>query len=170
MNRLIVILFIAAAAWSCSNKRHDEKLKQAPGIAQMADINRQLLIKDRERILSYIERKGLDMAETSSGLWISSVFAGNKGIKEGSTVKLEYKCSLLDGTRLYDSASDGIMTFTIGRSDVPAGLNEGVKMLEKGDSAVMILPNHLAYGLLGDDNKVPARSVLVYGIKVIEAY
>ncbi|MFO7755761.1 MAG: FKBP-type peptidyl-prolyl cis-trans isomerase [Bacteroidales bacterium] len=135
---------------------------------QLTEINRQLQIKDRERIIRYIERKGLDMKETGTGLWVSASAAGTGRISEGSRVRIEYTCSLLDGTVIYSSDEDGMMSFELGRSDVPAGLNEGVKLLDEGSEAILILPSYMAYGLLGDDKKVPSRAVLVYDIKVVE--
>ena len=55
----------------------------------------------------------------------------------------------------------------IGRSEMAAGLNEGLKMLKPGGEAVFIIPPFLAYGLKGDGNKIPARSIIVYEIKMI---
>ncbi|MBS0011613.1 MAG: FKBP-type peptidyl-prolyl cis-trans isomerase [Bacteroidales bacterium] len=135
---------------------------------QLAEINRQLVIKDRERIMSYIERKGLDMRETGTGLWISADATGKGDIREGDRVALEYKCSLLDGTVVYDSNKDGMMNFVVGRSDVPSGLDEGVKLLAEGDEAILIMPGYLGYGLLGDEKNIPPRSILVYSIKLVE--
>jgi FKBP-type peptidyl-prolyl cis-trans isomerase len=30
------------------------------------------------------------------------------------------------------------------------------------------MPPHLAYGLIGDDNKIPARAIIVYDVEVID--
>ncbi|MDZ7738751.1 MAG: FKBP-type peptidyl-prolyl cis-trans isomerase [Bacteroidales bacterium] len=138
----------------------------SPG--QLTEINRQLQIKDRERIIRYIERKGLDMKETATGLWVSATAADTDRIGDGDHVSLDYTCKLLDGTLLYTSEKDGMLNFEIGRSDVPAGLNEGVKHLDEGSEATLIIPSYLAYGLMGDDKKVPSRAVLVYEIRLVD--
>ena len=150
-------------------KRGSEKKAEPGKISreQLAEINRQLMIKDRERIISYIERKDLDMKETGTGLWLSVIKKGRGSISEGNRVKLDYTCRLLDGTLVYDSDKNGIMSFEVGRSDVPAGLNEGVKLLGEGSEAIFIMPAYLAYGLLGDNNKIPPRAILVYELEVI---
>ncbi len=43
----------------------------------MADLNRYLVQKDRERIESYIERRNLKMTESPSGLWYMIKSEGN---------------------------------------------------------------------------------------------
>jgi FKBP-type peptidyl-prolyl cis-trans isomerase len=47
------------------------------------------------------------------------------------------------------------------------GLNQGLRMLKRGGEALFILPPFLAYGLKGDGNKIPSRSVLIYEIKIL---
>lgn len=170
MRSIIHILFIMIflASTGCRDKTKQDARTGRMSKEQLAEINRQLLIKDRERIINYIDRKGLEMKETGTGLWYSESVRGKGSISNGDNVTLEYTCSLLDGTLVYDSKEDGLMRFRVGKSDIPSGLNEGVKLLGKGSEAVFILPGYIGYGLLGDENKIPARSILVYNIKVIE--
>ncbi len=41
-------------------------------------------------------------------------------------------------------------------------------MLREGDRAVFIMPPHLAAGLPGDGDKIPAHSVIVYEVEVLK--
>ena len=134
----------------------------------MADLNRYLIQKDRERIENYIERRDLEMRETSSGLWYRIISEGNGDLlSDNNRIVMEYTCSLLDGTICYSSDEDGPQEIIIGRSDIPAGLTQGLKMLRYGSEAILIIPPFLAFGLKGDGNKIPARSVIVYEIKIL---
>lgn len=161
---LLVLLLLAG----CGSAQEEPGGSERISPEQLTEINRQLQIKDRERIIRYIERKGLDMKETTTGLWVSATASDSGSISDGSHVRLEYTCSLLDGTLLYSSEKDGILGFEIGRSDVPSGLTEGVKMLDEGSEATLIIPSYLGYGLMGDGKKVPSRAVLVYTIRVVD--
>lgn len=169
MRSVVYLLLICSIliSVSCRERSRQQGENEKLNTEQLAEINRQLLIKDRERIMSYIKRKDLDMKETDTGLWISSNADTNGTINEGDRVTLEYSCSLLDGAVVYNSVEDGLMIFEVGKSDIPSGINEGVKLLGEGSEAVMILPGYLGYGLLGDEQKIPARSILVYNIKVL---
>lgn len=165
--KMFLVLIILSGT-GCREKGSHNEQSGSLSKEQLADINRQLLIKDRERIISYIKRKGLKMEETETGLWYSENVKGNGIVQNGDNVTLEYVCSLLDGTILYDSQRDGLMNFRVGKSDIPSGLNEGIKLLGEGSEAILILPGYLGYGLLGDEKRIPARSILVYSIKILE--
>jgi FKBP-type peptidyl-prolyl cis-trans isomerase len=47
-------------------------------------------------------------------------------------------------------------------------LEEAVLKLKNNSEAILILPSHLAHGLLGDGNKITPKAILVYKIKVID--
>jgi FKBP-type peptidyl-prolyl cis-trans isomerase len=170
MRSVLYLLLIGSVlvSLSCRERNSTKEANEKLSAEQLAEINRQLLIKDRERIVSYIKRKDLDMKETDTGLWISRDVKGSGDINDGDRVTLEYTCSLLDGTLVYNSEDDGLMVFEVGKSDIPSGINEGVKRLEEGSEAVLILPAYLGYGLLGDERKIPGRSILVYEITVVK--
>ncbi len=131
--------------------------------------NRYLSELDAERIESYAKRRNWKMKETKSGLWYEIYEHGNgKKATEGQTAILNYKISLLDGTLCYSSDSLGSKAFNIGHGGVESGLEEGILMLHEGDKARFILPPFLAHGLLGDMNKIPARSIIVYELELLE--
>ena len=46
-------------------------------------------------------------------------------------------------------------------------MHEGVKYMHVGDKAVIILPSHLAYGLVGDEHKIPPHASLLYELELL---
>lgn len=164
---LLLISFIVPVIAGC-RRSTDEAGRQELTTVQLADINRQLVIKERERIESYIARKSLDMKQTDSGLWyvVTRESSGDHPV-EGDRVILDYSCSLLDGTLCYNSENNGYITLTIGRSEELTGLDEGVRLLREGSEALFILPSYLGYGLAGDRVKIPGMAVLVYQVRVV---
>jgi FKBP-type peptidyl-prolyl cis-trans isomerase len=84
------------------------------------------------------------------------------------SAKLKFSVSLLDGTLCYSSDSSGLESFIIDHDQVESGLHEGIKLLHEGDKAKFILPSHLAHGLIGDKDKIPRRSPIVYDIELIQ--
>jgi FKBP-type peptidyl-prolyl cis-trans isomerase len=100
-------------------------------------------------------------------LWYNIENEGDGDLfKENDRIAFEYECSLLDGTMCYSSAELGPKEIVLGRSELPAGLNEGLKLLKPGGVAIFIMPPFLAYGLVGDGNKIPPRSTLVYTVSI----
>jgi FKBP-type peptidyl-prolyl cis-trans isomerase len=166
-SRLFSIILLSALVASCNNDDNPKTISR-PGKDQMEELNRFLIKKDRERIQNYIERKGLTMTETPTGLWYQIINEGTgEKLKDNDRISLGYECSLLDGTFCYSSAEAGPMQLTLGRTSAEPGLMEGLKMLKASGEAIFIIPPFLAHGLPGDGKKIPPRSVLVYRIKVL---
>lgn len=166
--RALYILVIFLISSSCNNEKPVTGTSR-PDKSDMEELNRYFIQKDKERIQNYIERKNLDMAETSSGLWFQVLEQGSgETLKPGDRIKLEYELYLLDGTLCYSSEETGPKEVVIGRTGIEPGLYEGLLMLRSGAEAQFIIPPFLAYGLPGDGKKIPPRSVIYYKIRILE--
>lgn len=165
----IVMLFLLASLVSCREKQGSNTINSRPGKNEMADLNKYLVQKDRERIKNYIERKSLNMNESPTGLWYQIIKEGNgKTFKDNDKVVLDYECSLLDGTKCYSSKDLGPKELLLGRSEMEPGLNEGLRLLKPGAEAIFIIPPFLAYGLVGDRKMIPSRAVIVYKVNILQ--
>src|SRR4030042_6999500 len=161
--RVLISTLLLIATISCRSGSEEESSQTRPGKKEMAALNRFLVQKDRERIASYIERRNLKMTEASSGLWYMIKKEGTGDyLTDNDKIVMEYSCTLLDGTGCYSSEESGPREIILGRSELETGLAQGLRMLKPEGEALFILPPFLAYGLKGDGNKVPSRSVLVY--------
>lgn len=135
---------------------------------KLIEMNKALVRKDQLRIKGYIDRNHLEMTETGTGLWYSVLIKGDgTKVKKGNLVNLSYTVSLLDGSECYSSLKNGIKTFVVGQGGVESGLEEGMLLLHAGDKAKFIMPPHLAHGLTGDGNKIPARAIIIYDVELL---
>ncbi len=135
---------------------------------KMIEVNRTLVRKDQQRIKGYLERNNIVMKETETGLWYKIDVEG-KGmpVTPGKVVRIAYSIRLLDGTECYTSEKNGIKEFLVGMGGVESGLEEGILLLHEGSKASFIMPPHLAHGLTGDGNCIPARAIILYHIEVL---
>jgi FKBP-type peptidyl-prolyl cis-trans isomerase len=165
---LILIIFLPVVA-ACKENPEKKVLKSRPGKNEMADLNRYLVQKDRERIQNYIERKNLKMAESPTGLWYQIVIEGTgNNFTDSDKILMDYECSLLDGTKCYSSAKLGPKEVVLGRSEIESGLGEGLRMLKPGSEAIFIMPPYLAYGFRGDGKMIPSRAIIVYNVHILQ--
>lgn len=137
-----------------------------------AKINKVLINEDRTLIEGYIKRHRLEgMKESGTGLYYL-VWGNAEGdsIKYGNVVEYSYKVTLLDGTLCYQSNSNSTKKFKVGMGGVESGLEQAVLLMRKGQKGKFILPPHLAYGLIGDADKIPSRSIIVYDIEMLNVY
>jgi FKBP-type peptidyl-prolyl cis-trans isomerase FkpA len=163
----IAVVSLMCLSASCRHHEPDKNEVSVPGKNEMADLNRYLMQKDREVIENYIERKGLTMSESPTGLWYLIRKEGTgEYLKDNDRITMNYECSLLDGTVCYSSADLGPREIVLGKTNIEAGLNEGLRMLKPGSEALFILPPFLAYGLVGDGKKIPPRTIIVYNVGV----
>lgn len=132
--------------------------------------NKGLINIDQEKIKEYADRRNWQMIKTESGMWYQ-IIQGNKqnsdSAKVGKIAHLKYTVSLLDGTLCYTSDSTGNMLFKIGHGGVEFGLEQAILLMKIGDKGRFIMPPHLAHGLLGDENKIPLRTTIVYQAELI---
>ena len=167
---LIIFLLLPVLLIGCRDKGKKEYNEETVRDTERALVgaNRILVKRDQEKIKAYIARHGLNLSETTSGLWVGIYRQGNGDRAEsGMLATLRYKVFLLDGTKCYDSDSLGVKQFMIGQGGVESGLEEGILLLREGDKAHFIMPPHLAHGLPGDGNKIPARAIIVYDVELI---
>jgi len=169
---LVQLMFLSFASCSGeqSNKRISLSSEEESNIQEtIMKENQRYVGKESELIDSYIVKNNLTMKTTGTGLRFHIIPDGKgRFAKPEMLAKVNYSISLLDGTFCYSSDSTGAVTFRVDHDDVESGLHEGIKLLRVGDRAEFILPSHLAYGLTGDQNKVPPRTPIIYQIELIQ--
>ena len=136
------------------------------------ELNNQWVKDESFRINQYCSRQGIKTKVSKSGLryFIIEDVKGLSYPEPGDYVVLSYDVRLMDPfkTRCYHSDSNGLAKFQIEKSMVESGLHEVVTYLNKGDSALVILPHFLAHGVTGDSKKIPPLSSVLYYIKLID--
>lgn len=135
----------------------------------LIDANKKRLKVENMKIEEYLKRRKWNMELTGSGLrYLIYEKGGGEQVDSGNTVVINYTVNLMDGTQCYSSDINGTKGFVTGKGEVEDGLDEGVLYMQTGDKAKFILPSHLAHGLMGDGDKVPSHSVLIYDVELID--
>ena len=166
-----LVLLLLLPLFSCEEKpiQQPTPISKTEMKTSMETANRYLLNEEEEDIANYIKRHGLEMISTGTGLRYQIVKQGSdQRIEKGEKVTLEYEVGSIAGDLFYSSEKDGLKTFVVGEGGVETGLDEAMAYLHRGDAAKLIIPFHLAYGLHGDDNRIPEYATLVYSIKIID--
>lgn len=132
-------------------------------------VNKPAVVMENDEINAYAKAHNYDMKITGTGLRYMFIKENpkEKKIESGNRIKVNYKVSLLDGTLCYLSDKKGPKEFTVGADMVESGIHEGVQLMHLHDKAIFILPAHLAFGLVGDRDKVPPKAAVVYTVEVI---
>jgi len=135
----------------------------------LVNYNRGVVLTEDQQIDDFISRYGWKMNKTGTGLRYLIFKKGNGEVaKKGKVAVIRYSLHFLNGTLCYSSDENGPKEFKIGYGGVESGIEEGILLMHVGDRAKFIVPSHLAFGLLGDQNKIPQHATLVYDIELVK--
>ncbi len=128
------------------------------------------MVKDESKeIEDFIEHHSWKMTSTGTGLRYEIYHHGNgKKAEEKKQVSIAFSVYLLDGTLCYPADETRPLTIILGHGEQTRGLEEAIMMMHEGDKARLVVPAHLAFGLQGDDNKIPGKSALYYDVTLLK--
>lgn len=147
---------------SSEEKKED---KDAPYI----EGNKNIMRRENEEMQMFISRHGWQMQRTPTGLYIEILDPGKGELyKEGDPVNLEYRTFLLTGEMIYCSDSLGLKHFIVNRSEEIDALHEVVQLLRPGAKARLVIPSYLAYGVVGDGDRIQGMQPVMMVVCPVE--
>lgn len=168
-----VLFFCALVLLACGDERTPPPArvgedKPKPD-THLMDENKAFAQREERDIEAWLLRQGGSMHRTGTGLRYKLIrdVPGDTA-KPGDLAAVNYEVFLLDGTKAYTSNREKPESFRIEHDNVESGLHEGIQHLSPGDSAVIVIPSALAFGLIGDQDKIPMRSTVVYHIGLVK--
>ena len=151
-----------------------DKMSEAQAQQKQMDEMKAEATKEDAMIQSYITEKGLkDVQKTPEGLYYIITKKGTgANAATGETASMNYRGSLLNG-KMFDSNLDTIFhhvqpfEFKLNQHQVIQGWDIGVALLNKGAKATFIVPSVLGYGPQDRGDRLPANSVLVFDVELL---
>ncbi len=168
---LVILACSCFGLFSCGNDNQEKPHRPVKSYSKekLMDANKADSRREADDIRAYIRHHEWKMKESGTGLQYMFLEQSPQGdsAKTGRDATVSYKVFLLNGTLCYSSDKDGLKSFRIGEDHVESGIHEVVLQMKTGDSMRFVLPSNLAHGLLGDGDKIPPRSPVMYEIKLI---
>ena len=166
--------FVFSLFFLCSCKEDD--IIDRPEIEwskqKSTNFNKELVIEEQIDINLFKEQhKDWDLIITGTGLQYHIYEHGSVDTiyspLPGDIAEIQYVISLLDGTECYKVTGEDYDEFVVDNSSIESGVQEAIKKMTIGDRAKLIIPTHLAHGLVGDMNKIPPLNTLIIDIYLI---
>ncbi len=163
---LALLCFVACGEPEKPKVKIDERVRES-----MIERNKEWAYNEKQVINNYIRRKKWDVITTGTGLRYLVYHQGDTTqptAQDNDLVTVNYSVYLLESDSVCYSSNGVPETFRVAMDNVESGLHEAVTYLRKGDKAKIILPSYLAFGLLGDMDKIPPQSPLIYDLEIIK--
>lgn len=156
---IILFLFAVIACIRQAPQLPANKAIESDSIGMAIQTSNQRLITGEDSIIaSYVSTRTEKFQKTSSGLWIySEKTAKTTKLKNGDNCKIKYSIYSYTDSLLYQKTEFII----IGKKQVINGIEEAILLMNNSDSAILILPWYLGYGMKGNENVPPYTSVVV---------
>ena len=129
-----------------------------PNFIEYSRIKTFLTFGDNNKIFTFTE-----------GVWLDrSMLNQSNIIPIREEVILDYKGYYLDGN-IFDISDYPLKFYRTDQNQVIPGIMIALKYMRPGDSTVVIIPSHLAFGETGSkDGNVPPNEPVVYGLKLFK--
>jgi len=152
--------------YSVLSKEEIEKKEKEGSTAQMS--------ADDKQLQQYFAKHGIKPMKTASGLYYTINAPGSgANAKSGQSVYVNYTGHTMDGN-VFDSNLDPKfnhvepLVFPVGEGRVIKGWDEGLLLLNKGAKASFYIPSPLAYGENSPSAAIPANSILIFDVELLD--
>ncbi len=145
------------------DKKHNEEMASKQGGIE------------EKSLQDYFRKNGIKPMKTASGLYYTVAKEGmGPKAQSGQSVKVNYTGKLLGSSVAFDSNTDTAFkhpepfSVVIGKGNVIKGWDEGLQLFSKGAKATLYIPSGLAYGGQDRSPHIPAYSILVFDIEILD--
>ena len=131
-------------------------------------INDSLQLVELDRVMEYLSNNQISNIPFDDIYYKKLSSGSGEKPKANDQVKVHYTGKFLDG-KVFDSSipRNEPLSFTIGKGQMIKGFEIGVKLLQKGEKAVIVIPSALAYGAR-QRGEIPPFSPLVFELELVD--
>lgn len=157
----ILLLAIAVFMIACSKPSPQLPANKGNRVNESREgllaVNKRLAIKE-DSLLRVYAQKDADLIKNELGFWYKVDKRTNaKSPKENEICAFSLQLMLLNNIVLQSTEEQ----IEIGKKQTIFGLEEGLKLMHRGERATFVLPWYLAYGMLGYHDVVPPYTSIV---------
>ena len=167
---------------SMDDYKKEQEAEQAKMMQEMKAKEEAQAPVDDKMLQDYLAKNNIKAQKTASGLYYMITKEGKgDNAKAGQDVTMNYIGKTIEGKQFDANVDESfkpmkdqtgkdkpVFTFTLGQGQVIKGWDEGVQLLKKGSRANLYIPSPLAYGAQSPSPDVPANSVLVFNVEVVD--
>ena len=167
---LVLILLVSCAE---QEARRPVSVRTSTFYKESAERNKKMLAEQQAYFNTLFAKDSLnEYIASQSGFWYrydvkdttSNVFP-----KEDDLIKLNFDLKDHQSKIIYSKEEIGIVSYKVDKQQkLPQGLRDAVKLMRVGETMTFYFPSILAYGHLGDKNRIGYNTPIISTVTLIE--
>lgn len=173
MKHNTVLFLCVLFLFSCKEQEARRPIvqKTATIFSETIEQNKKLIALENNVIENYLAQDSTKQYKVATnGFWYSYVTkkeTKSPTPKIGDVVEIAYDLTDLYGNVFYTKEELGIKNYKIDKEDFIPGLQEGIKLMKKGETITFIIPSYRAFGLVGDEHRIGINQTLKSTVTLI---
>jgi len=172
--KLFIITGLMFIAMACSGPMARKPISKKTNVflKESVQLNRSLNNREALLIQNFIAKDSTHVyKESSLGFWMSILnkSESEKYPKTDDIVTYNFEVYNLNNDLLYTKDSLQVKTFKIDKQELEIeGIQQGIQLMQEGESAVFLFPSFKAYGLVGDGKKIGVNEPIKVIVELIK--
>ncbi|MEG1020379.1 MAG: gliding motility-associated peptidyl-prolyl isomerase GldI [Myroides sp.] len=167
MKKIIACFALTGLLFACKQPEPRKPVSYSSGTFIKESVQRNKnIVQDEEKLIQNVIKK--DSAhhyyQSTLGFWYKydvAVTTDSLLPKKGDIVKLDFEIYDINNNLIYTKAETTPKVYAVDKQEIMVGLRHAVKLMHKGETVSFIFPSHMAYGYLGDKEKIGTNVPLI---------
>src|SRR5690554_6421746 len=174
MKNVFLILTITASLYACKQPEAREPVTYSTGAFLKESVQRNRnIVQDEEKIIQQLIKNdsSYHYYQSNVGFWYKyevAVTADTVKPKKGDIVKIDFEVYDIENNLIYGKDETAPKVYAVDQQEIMVGLRHAVKLMHKGETVSFIFPSHMAYGYLGDKEKIGTNVPLICKVTLHE--
>ncbi len=171
----VFVFLMISTLFSCSENQARRPKKQGTTnfYKEVIAKNKKLNALEKKRLEKWISKDTLTKYEVSkSGFWYTYLVKDsiNNPVKNPkptpeNTVVFSFDISDINGNIIYQKEE---RSYKIDKEDFIPALQDGIKLMKKGEIVTFVIPSYRAFGVVGDGNKITVNQPIKSTVALLE--
>ncbi len=171
-SNIIILWMLFFISCSKPEARRPINPKASTTVSNLVKENKIINELENKKIEQLIVRDSINLYKASTkGFWytyIKKTVKNTQNPQKGDVVIFSYDIRNLQGNTLYTKEELGIKKYTVDKEDFISGLQDGIKLMKKGEIITFVVPSYRAFGVTGDGNKKGINQSIISTITLID--
>lgn len=168
---IVFFLVIILSVTSCKEPEARRPKKQGTTnfYKEVVAKSKKLNALEKKRLENWISKDTINKYEASkSGFWYTYIVKDslkNLNPKTEDVVSLSYNISDINGNVIYKKQE---RSYKVDKEDFIPALQDGIKLMKRGETITFVIPSYRAFGVAGDGSKITINQPIKSTVTLIE--